>query len=91
VDRSVRDVGRLRREPIWLLWLWELALAKVWVAEGGIRVMLWLLVDRMGQKIAVSAIWRHVHKGSVIEWMQSRRDDAMATETKLVLGHVAVV
>ena len=49
MDRSFGDVGRLRTETIRLLG--ELALAEM-VAEGGIRVVLWL-VESMGQEVAI--------------------------------------
>jgi hypothetical protein len=89
MDRSFRDVGRLRRETVRLLR--ELALAEMGVAEGGIRMVLWLLVDSMGQEVAIRHLLGHVHKGSVIERMQGGRNDAVATEAKLILGDVAVV
>jgi len=51
VDRSFRDVGRLRTETVRLLG--ELALTEMGVAEGGIRVVVWLLVDSMGQEVPI--------------------------------------
>ena len=51
MDRSFRDVWRLRTETVRLLG--ELALAEMGVAEGGIRVVLLLLVDSMGQEVAI--------------------------------------
>ena len=51
MDRSFRDVGRLRTETVRLLG--ELALTEMGVAEGGIRVVVWLLVDSMGQEVPV--------------------------------------
>lgn len=89
MDRTFRDVGWLGRETVGLLL--ELALAEMGVAEGGIRMVLGLVVDGMGQEVAVRNLWGHVHKGSVIEGVQSRRDDAAATEAELVLGDVAVI
>jgi hypothetical protein len=88
MDRSIGNVGRLSTETIRLLG--ELALAEMGVAEGGIRVVLWLLIDSMGQEVPICNIWRHVYEGSVIERVQGGGDDAMGTEAKLVLGYVAV-
>jgi len=51
VNCSFRDVGRLRAETVRLLG--ELALAEMGVAEGGIRMVLWLLIDSMGQEVAI--------------------------------------
>lgn len=91
MDGTFRDVGRLRSETVRLRW--EVALAEMGVAEGGIRMVLWLLVDSMGQEVAIRDVCGHVHKGSVIERMQGGWDDAaVASEGKrLVLGHVGVV